>query len=829
MSNYFNKRLIDLLKADIKRSKRLEKNIRSGYKLAKGLIEADIEKYTSRIADELELDLNKLNKKLSIEDMKVLAQSLGLSDDFYASYANLSYMEAIRLEMAKSIRKLADDNESLIYDHLAATFENNYYTTCYELYKTMDDFTFKKRVTTEYFDFLAKKPWTADGKTFSQKIWTNQERLINELSREFVVSATRGANIKESAKRLSQRMDIDYKRCVRLLNTEDSFFSNQAVLEAYKNTTSEQYRILATLDSRTCDVCGSVDLKVFNIKDAKVGINLPPFHPNCRCTTTIYFEDDEEADERIMRDKDGKSVKDEFMSYNEWKKKYVDNVDKDESTETKPEEKPKDNINKILKDDKPTQEELDAVEYYVSGDGMYINDYLRDRNNPVERMGEMTDFDKETVKHLESATDREHGYDKLYRCVDADAIFDNVSDMDWEYIQGNLGYGQNNQRAKEMIDGIKDKVITDKGFMSTTKDYDIAADFLDFTGADHPLVIEFEDAQKVKGFDLEKFMPDLDKTKSQKEVILHNNAAYKIKDIIMDERGRIRVKAEFINVDNKAGNVGINKLEKADIIKDLPSTLKNFEKYSEKWEDDVIKQQLSEKEIKCIGDNVQKFIDENEYSMRVRADVLDKILDDGRFKNQFETNTSGGLLDLEARKEASEQLFGNYGVNIDGKDREKYGYLGLKDFIADDRTSYTSQYGNCIIHFDKNKLRNRVTYTIEDSLEPASGKIIIAGNAENARANGIRKTWLKATSNMFKGNKDITLDDFLAHSGIDYFELQYHGQIRTDAIKEICFVNKYGDDLSEMVSVETIKRLKKMNIKVYEMIDDFGGEKIVEL
>lgn len=499
--------------------------------------------------------------------MKVLAQSLGVSDDFYASYANLSYMEAIRLEMAKSIRKLADDNESLIYDHLAATFENNYYTTCYELYKTMDDFTFKKRVTTEYFDFLAKKPWTTDGKTFSQKIWTNQERLINEMSREFVVSATRGANIKESAKRLSQRMDIDYKRCVRLLNTEDSFFSNQAVLEAYKNTTSEQYRILATLDSRTCDVCGSVDLKVFNIKDAKAGINLPPFHPNCRCTTTIYFEDDKEADERIMRDKDGKSVKDKFMNYDEWKKKYVDNVDKDDSTETKPEEKPKDKVSKILKDDMPTQEELDAVEYYVSGDGMYINDYLRDRNNPVERMGEMTDFDKETIKHLESATDREHGYDKLYRCVDADAIFDNVNDMDWEYLQGNLGYGQNNQRAKEMIDGIKDKVITDKGFMSTTKDYDIAADFLDFTGADHPLVIEFEDAKNVKGFDLEKFMPNLDKTKSQKEVILHNNASYKIKDIIMDERGRIVVKANFVNVEEIASNtakegiIDISKIE----------------------------------------------------------------------------------------------------------------------------------------------------------------------------------------------------------------------------------------------------------------------------
>ena len=122
-------------------------------------------------------------------------------------------------------------------------------------------------------------------------------------------------------------------------------------------------------------------------------------------------------------------------------------------------------------------------------------------------------------------------------------------------------------KVKEMIDSVKDKVITDKGFMSTTKDYDIATDFLDFTGADHPLVIEFEDAQKVKGFDLEKFMPDLDSRKEQKEVLLHNNASYKIKDITMDERGRIHVKANFIDVD-KIDEMGYNISEEAEKVYD---------------------------------------------------------------------------------------------------------------------------------------------------------------------------------------------------------------------------------------------------------------------
>lgn len=54
---------------------------------------------------------------------------------------------------------------------------------------------------------------------------------------------------------------------------------------------------------------------------------MPPFHPNCRCTTTVYFEDDDLPGERMMRDDKGKSVKTDYMNYDEWKKKYVDKAD----------------------------------------------------------------------------------------------------------------------------------------------------------------------------------------------------------------------------------------------------------------------------------------------------------------------------------------------------------------------------------------------------------------------------------------------------------------------------------------------------------------------
>ena len=46
------------------------------------------------------------------------------------------------------------------------------------------------------------------------------------------------------------------------------------------------------------DECRKMDGKIFYVSEAKQGINLPPFHQGCRCTTIAYFEPDE-FDEEI--------------------------------------------------------------------------------------------------------------------------------------------------------------------------------------------------------------------------------------------------------------------------------------------------------------------------------------------------------------------------------------------------------------------------------------------------------------------------------------------------------------------------------------------------
>ena len=201
-----------------------------------------------------------------------------------------------------------------------------------------------------------------------------------------------------------------------------------------------------------------------------------------------------------------------------------------------------------------TTAENEALEWYVSGDGMWINQYLRGRYDA----GTLTDTEHELLKLLTSATDKQLPDDivKLYRSVDAEAVFGHIDQADWEnlyeYIKygadsfGKGAYADNIRRKTEALLGkTKGKTITEKGFMSTTKEYDVAAEWGDFTGSEMPIVLELDVPKGIKGADLKKF--DVEGNE-QFEVLLARNTKYKINDISVKD-GQIYIKAELEGVE----------------------------------------------------------------------------------------------------------------------------------------------------------------------------------------------------------------------------------------------------------------------------------------
>lgn len=166
---------------------------------------------------------------------------------------------------------------------------------------------------------------------------------------------------------------------------------------------------------------------------------------------------------------------------------------------------------------------------------MWINQYLRGRGD----FGELSEDEKQFIKDLDSATDRKISESTLYRSVDAEAVFGDMSDTDYENLRSALNYGSDTFGKGKYADGIRSKVsdivgrtkgktVTEKGYMSTTKSASIAEEFGGFTGSNKPIVMRIKTNQDTRGFDARKYeAPDM----PQKEVLLSRNQSYKVTNI----------------------------------------------------------------------------------------------------------------------------------------------------------------------------------------------------------------------------------------------------------------------------------------------------------
>lgn len=165
--------------------------------------------------------------------------------------------------------------------------------------------------------------------TFSERIWKNKNLMIKRLKKEIIAEATSTQNYKKSIKKMLQsyntkvdfRIKVTYNDMRRLYITEKARVMSEINLNAYKNNDLKQFEFVATLDTRTSDICKEHDNKVYNIVNAEIGVNIPPLHPNCRSTTVPHFSNLEV--ERIGRDlKTGKSVAmpKSVKNYDDWLK-----------------------------------------------------------------------------------------------------------------------------------------------------------------------------------------------------------------------------------------------------------------------------------------------------------------------------------------------------------------------------------------------------------------------------------------------------------------------------------------------------------------------------
>lgn len=119
-----------------------------------------------------------------------------------------------------------------------------------------------------------------DGLNFSQRIWKNTNKLANRIYDDVLDCVRNGTRPDEIARKIKNDYGSTAYQSRRLVNTELARAVNQGQMDTYKNSKAVQsVMYMATLETNTCDVCGGLDGRKFNIETAP----RIPIHPNCRC------------------------------------------------------------------------------------------------------------------------------------------------------------------------------------------------------------------------------------------------------------------------------------------------------------------------------------------------------------------------------------------------------------------------------------------------------------------------------------------------------------------------------------------------------------------
>lgn len=316
------------------------------YKEAQKQIEGQIARWYQRFADNNGITLAQARQYLKgaalkefqwdVQDYIKYGQDNALMGGWMKELENasakyhISKLEALKIQTQQSLEVMFSKQMGTVTGAMGDIFESGYYHTAYELQKGFNIGWDIAGLDQSQIEKVLSKPWAVDGKNFSERIWTNKEKLISELHGELTQNIMLGADPQKAIDSLAKKMNTSKQNAGRLIMTEEAYFSSAAQRDCFNDLDVEQYEIVATLDSHTSDICRSLDGKHFPMKDYQPGVTAPPFHVYCRSTTVPYFDEQFDIGERAARDEaTGKTyyIPDD-MNYQEWKETFVDGGDK---------------------------------------------------------------------------------------------------------------------------------------------------------------------------------------------------------------------------------------------------------------------------------------------------------------------------------------------------------------------------------------------------------------------------------------------------------------------------------------------------------------------
>lgn len=340
-AEYWKQRFTQLEAAQNRKGATAYLEMEKQYKAAQNELEAQIARWYQRFADSNGISLAQAKQWLKGQDLAEFKWDVkeyikyGKENAINGAWMqelenasskfHISRLEALQIQTQNSLETMFTQQMGTMKKALSDVYASGYYHTAYTVQQGFGLGWDVAGLDQAQIEKVLSKPWAVDGYNFSTRIWNSKTKLIGEVHNELSKNLLTGADPQKAIDSLAKKMGTSKSNAGRLVMTEQAYFSSAAQKDCFNDLDVEEYEIVATLDSRTSDICRSLDGRVFKMSDYKPGVTAPPFHVYCRSTTAPHFKENFDAGERAARGADGKTyyVPDD-VTYSEWKKAFVD-------------------------------------------------------------------------------------------------------------------------------------------------------------------------------------------------------------------------------------------------------------------------------------------------------------------------------------------------------------------------------------------------------------------------------------------------------------------------------------------------------------------------
>lgn len=299
MSKYTN--TLNELQKDLEKGEEaLKKKLSRLYDSESKKLEKEIAYYYQTYGKDNVLEYRQMMKQLTKEEATMLYEDMNHFFRLHPEYASLmpvresiyklNRLEGLQLSIMKQQLGLSSEEAALIGDHLLS-----YTISTYEGVQGLIPFN--------QFDGRAAKQVgqkIINDADFGKRLQANREKLADYLNNDIAKGIARGDSYDRLSKQICDRFDgISRRSAYRLLYTEGTRMFNRANSEAFAEAGINQYRYCTAGDNRVCSDCKALDGDVYDLSEARDGINYPPMHPWCRCHTEPAVDWDKWLEDRI--------------------------------------------------------------------------------------------------------------------------------------------------------------------------------------------------------------------------------------------------------------------------------------------------------------------------------------------------------------------------------------------------------------------------------------------------------------------------------------------------------------------------------------------------